>query len=334
MTTATGLGPLPEMLEERESRKAVRRLFAEQGVPLQLVHDRQHRLPLATMAALFDGAARRAGDAGFGLDVGARMPPGDYGLWVRYAMQAPTLADAIMRIGQTLHLHQSGTLMRIAPRAGGRIAWEYRHAGAAVPAFAQHVDHVVPVMLRIMRAYAGPGWMPRAVEVAYPAPRDRGRAEDATGAPWVFGQPSQAIVMDAADLDAPRRPGEDGAPQAPLVSLAEVVAASAAEAGDDPIADIAATVALRLLDGRSDIEGAAAMLGASLRTVQRRLEDEGLTYRALMTRTRMRRARSLVAETDQPLKRIGLELGYADPAHFTRAFSRYFGVPPSRLRVR
>jgi AraC-like DNA-binding protein len=81
------------------------------------------------------------------------------------------------------------------------------------------------------------------------------------------------------------------------------------------------------------MEGAARFLGSGRRQLQRRLEAQGLTYRSLVTEIRMQRAKSLIEGTEAPIKRIGLELGYADPAHFTRAFGKYYGFAPSHLRL-
>jgi transcriptional regulator GlxA family with amidase domain len=44
---------------------------------------------------------------------------------------------------------------------------------------------------------------------------------------------------------------------------------------------------------------------------------------------RMRRAVELVGKF-VPMKEVAAELCYKDPAHFTRDFKEYFGVPPSR----
>jgi hypothetical protein len=334
MTTATGLGPLPELLEIRESPKAVRKLFAAEGIPLALIEDRQQRLPLGKLARLFQRAAQQAGDWRFGLDVGLAMAPGEYGLWARYAMQAPTLGGAISRIVETLHLHQSGTVMRVTPRPDGCAAWEYWCPGAGRAGMTQHTDHVVPVMIRFAQAYLGPDWTPLRVEVAYPSPRRATDLEGVTGTSWVFGGPCLAILMTAAALRATRAPDDENFPSGPLLSHVDVVAARTLEATHAPVADIASTVALRLLEGNSDIDGAACLLNIGSRTIQRRLEEQGLTYRSLVAQIRMGRAKSLIEGTDAPLKRIGLELGYNDPAHFTRAFCRYFGYPPSRLRDR
>jgi len=45
-------------------------------------------------------------------------------------------------------------------------------------------------------------------------------------------------------------------------------------------------------------------------------------------------ARVLLAKTDQPLKRIALQLGYRQPASFSVAFRRARGETPSSFRNR
>lgn len=48
----------------------------------------------------------------------------------------------------------------------------------------------------------------------------------------------------------------------------------------------------------------------------------------------VREARRLLAFTGLPVSQVGYELGFADPAYFTRVFSRATGVPPRRFRDR
>ena len=78
----------------------------------------------------------------------------------------------------------------------------------------------------------------------------------------------------------------------------------------------------------------ARILHLSTRTLNRRLADEGTHLRELGLQSRHRRACQLLAETDLPITRIALQLGYQDGANFTRAFRRAEGMPPNDYRNR
>jgi len=69
-----------------------------------------------------------------------------------------------------------------------------------------------------------------------------------------------------------------------------------------------------------------------MRTFQRRLEQEGLTYQRLVDQVRFQAAAELLGNRSVKMIEIALELGYSDAAHFTRAFRRWTGVEPSEFR--
>ncbi|MGH6675101.1 MAG: helix-turn-helix transcriptional regulator, partial [Xanthobacteraceae bacterium] len=66
--------------------------------------------------------------------------------------------------------------------------------------------------------------------------------------------------------------------------------------------------------------------------LQRLLSDHGATFNQLVGETLLRRAKVLLDDGATPITEIALELGYRDPAHFTRAFRRWMGVSPSAYR--
>lgn len=332
ITRAHGMGPLPELLEAREGARAVARAFEAEGLPLALIEDRAHWIPLAALFGLFERSARAAGDPLFGLNVGHAMAPGDFGLWVRHALQADTFGEATARLSQGYALHQVGGAVTVTDRPNGRIAWQYRppHVPGRDPV--HHTDHVIPVMIRFARAYLGPGWTPDRIEVGYPDPGDGGAREAATGTPWHFERSGATLVMPAKALAARRDPVMRPDAAGPILTSLDTRAERQRDANRSPVNQIAAILALRLLDRQSDIEGAAQMVGLGRRTLQRLLAQEGLTYRALLDEVRMARAKALIEETGEKLTDIAYNVGYSDPAHFTRAFGRRFGHPPSRLR--
>ncbi len=88
-----------------------------------------------------------------------------------------------------------------------------------------------------------------------------------------------------------------------------------------------------LVEGNAKIQLAAELSGMSVRTLQRALETEDLTYSKLLTGVRREIAHDLLLNPDIPIRAIAQELGYAEPAVFTRAFYRWTGVTPTRFRA-
>ncbi|MDO6430717.1 AraC family transcriptional regulator [Flavitalea sp. BT771] len=54
---------------------------------------------------------------------------------------------------------------------------------------------------------------------------------------------------------------------------------------------------------------------------------------ALISNMRMEKARSMLRETEEPVKVIGMECGYKTLSSFTRVFTRLHKVSPTRYRV-
>lgn len=67
------------------------------------------------------------------------------------------------------------------------------------------------------------------------------------------------------------------------------------------------------------------------RTLRRKLTDEGTSYRELIAGVRRTRAEQMLA-TDVSIEAIARQLGYAETASFTHAFTRWTGLAPSEFR--
>ncbi len=77
---------------------------------------------------------------------------------------------------------------------------------------------------------------------------------------------------------------------------------------------------------------AAASLGTSTRSLQRRLGEEGASFSRLLREVRATEAAEMLQNTIHPLSQIGFLCGYSDHAHFTRSFKDAVGVAPRQYR--
>jgi AraC-like DNA-binding protein len=103
---------------------------------------------------------------------------------------------------------------------------------------------------------------------------------------------------------------------------------------EDPFVHRARSVLLEALaNGDASLEAAAAALHVGTRTLRRRLEEHGTSYKALLDEVRRELAYHYVGTTEEPLAAVAARLGFTEPSTFYRAFKRWSGTTPAAYRV-
>jgi len=132
----------------------------------------------------------------------------------------------------------------------------------------------------------------------------------------VFQDPGEALAWLGAELDASE------------------LARMYAEASSTPT-ELGALRAL--LD--ANLEGmplaqTAKRLGMSERTLQRKLNDAGTTFKEELADARIRAARRLLVDSEAALTTIALEVGCGSLQYFSALFRRRTGLTPSAFRAK
>jgi len=84
----------------------------------------------------------------------------------------------------------------------------------------------------------------------------------------------------------------------------------------------------------ASIEDLARQMAMAPRSLRRRLEAEGTSFRQLVESERRQLASRLLDGTEMKIDELALQLGYGDTASFTRAFRRWFDQSPGEYRKR
>jgi AraC-like DNA-binding protein len=149
--------------------------------------------------------------------------------------------------------------------------------------------------------------------------------------PIKFGARRNALVLHATDLDRPFLTYN-----AELLDMLNPQLERALEErrAQSSISVQVKWILKRLLAGsRPEISAVARELGLSERTLQRRIIDDGATFRQLLLEARQELAHEYLNRPEMDVKEVAFLLGYEDSNSFYRAFRTWEGTTPSQLRA-
>jgi AraC-like DNA-binding protein len=177
----------------------------------------------------------------------------------------------------------------------------------------------------------GTGTRLSRLRVEFVQPREHVKAiERHLGCPVICGAPRNAIVFRAADAQRPfvTRNAELLAMLAPQFEEELKL-----ENGDENFVErVCIAIQEKLTGRRPTIEDIADALHISSRTLQRRLQDEGLSFQRVLEEARHQLAHHYLNNSVLELNEAAYLLGYEDANSFVRAFRTWEGIPPARWR--
>jgi AraC-like DNA-binding protein len=289
---------------------------AEDRVPVDVAHQ----------ALLF--AVAHTEDADLGLKAARRIILGDVGAIDYVVSSATTVRSAIEQTSRyarlindvlDVKLEEEGSIALV--RLENRVALPRAAADFQVGAFFR--NHV--------SAWLGSRLGELTVWFTHDCPADLGEYERTFDPAQVrFSASVLAFAFDRRILEQPL-PKADPNLQAMLVPYADQML-SALPPAHDVTANVRSLVGLQLAEGGPDVGKVAARLGMSLRTLARRLEDEGTTFRELVDDVRQQLALELVSRRAATFSEISDQLGFSQVAAFHRAFRRWTGQTPLDYR--
>jgi AraC-like DNA-binding protein len=295
---------------------------------VEAIEDQNCFIPHITMATFVDAVAKLSGEEHFGLIVAPHLTIASKGCWGEYMLGAPTLGTAIRRGIATIGFHSRGDVMSLAVD-NGEARLSYGSAAKGRDGYVHVAIGTAGILLSICRAFLPEPWRPLRIELDIARPRNTAAFEDVFGCPVVFDAPGTSICLDAALL---RSRLASGGTLPPIT--VEDIARARVECGKlgDFREVIAEQVWCQVLTGQVSIESAACAVDTSVRTLQRELNREGTSFRALVNAMRTKRAAALLRETNASVTEVSSMLGYSSPAHFARAFRHETGISPNEFR--
>jgi AraC-like DNA-binding protein len=298
-------------------------------LPMAVCENPETLIPLSQGCHFLEQAALSQGIAQLGLQIGQRARLEELGIFGRLICGSLTLYEAITAASRLVAAHNTGE--RIWLKIQGEQAQLCHQLVARVDHGRQQADHyALMYLLQLVRLAAGANWRPREIHFETAPSPELGKFEPLADARLAFHQEATALFFSRNLLMLPLK---KQAKLPVMPSKAETDLWTSAPAGDFA-GSVRQVLDMLLGEGHPNIGLAAEVAGMSVRTFQRRLAAANLSYSRLIEQARFDKAMRLLAEPHISLINIAFELGYTEPANFTRAFRRWTGISPRLFRRR
>jgi AraC-like DNA-binding protein len=300
------------------------------GLTPEALDDPEARLEPGAVAAMLEAAAVQARRGDFGLVMAQAWTLADLGPVSLALVYQETLREAVWALGRH-RSHVSDAVALDIADAGDHVALRVRVALEPGVQGRQLTEFAVGTAARLCRAFLGGGWLPITASFRHGPPAENALHRRIFGRDPEYNAAFDGLVLRRSDLDirAPRM--LDPSLRQHAEALIEHLPSRQAES----IADkTSRQIRSRLAQGDANLPGVAKALGLTPRTLQRRLQAEGIVFSQLLDTVRGELAKTYLIERSLPLGLIAERLGYADGSAFTRWFAEQFGEPPSRWRDR
>lgn len=285
--------------------------------------------PVESALALLEITAKESGSDTVGLQMAEARLLSDFGPISLLLTHQPSIRMALQVIAQYRHLLNESLGMHIEDVGKTTLIREEiisNYQGSTQ----QSTDMAIGVLMLIFRAMLGEHWRPQAIHFTHAVNSDLQVHRRLFGCPLHFDSDFNGVVCLKADMDRPNARAD-----AAMASYAQSFIEAMPKQGQRTVVqDVRRSVYLLLPMGRASVEQIASGLGVNVRTLQRRLDESGVSFSQVLNEVRSELAQRYITHTPHSMGRVAEQLGYSNLSSFTRWFTSQFGCSPSQMRER
>ena len=295
------------------------------GLTMEALHERDLRVAHATSMALLADAMELSGDPAIALHAARCDEPGDFDVVEYAAANCATIGEALQLFARFVALQHDGLFIELdvaPPMAALRVrslpGLEHGPAG---------MEFLFASLLACGSRSVGHPTRPQRVELTHAAPPDT-RLHVETFREVRFGCDANVMWLNAAALEVPHCAPDHSLLQI-LTNRADALLSQLPRAPSFSERARAVIVGMR---GHSGADQVARRLAVSVRTLHRRLAEEGTTHGDLVDDVRREQAMMHLAGNRFSIGEIAFLLGFAHPNGFHKAFKRWTRMTPAQYR--
>ncbi len=303
-------------------------LLRKAGLTRSMISNPEQMLPAKSVIGLLEESARVSGCITFGLRMAEQRKLSDIGMVSLLILHQPTLREAIGIVAEFRNRINSTLTLQLEDH--GDVSFLREHIALNRPLIIRQVsDLALGVLYKVCRSIMLESWRPQCVCFSYERPTtDRAIYQRLFDCPLQFGSDFDGIVIARNDFDRPL-PGADAA----LARHARDLVSAVMNPGQRSVAEeVEQSIRLLMPAGRATIGEVAHSLDTNVRTLQRRLEEEEISFSELLDRVRIQQVSQHFANRQLRLTDVAHLLGYSGLASFSAWYRARFNQTPSEGR--
>lgn len=288
------------------------------------------RIPLRHFVAIIEELASRLNRPYLGLELGERSLLTDLGPFYAMFILARDVHTALSDLARYQSTWQTNTLLDIV---SGKDTFTCRYLiqDPAIWPRRQDAEFALATLTSFIRQLTNSRWHPVAVEFEHDITGREAVLSRYFRAPVSGNQSTNVLLISKRDMEQPLRTkwNPDETDVVPMLErhLRELLGPPV-ETPHSCVERVSALVANRV--GRSvlTIDVIAQEMNMSVRSLRRRLTEEGSSFREILRAHRKTLMESVLSADDARLDDLASRLSYSDGAVLSRAFKSWTGMSP------
>jgi len=291
--------------------------------------DREGRLPFGSYVALMRAGQELCGDPALALHFGESIHLSEISIGVAVSGYSQSMTESLALTNRyaplIVEVDGPGVARRFEMIREGNRLWlvDTRHDPNDFP---ELTESTFARAVCMARALLGARYVLHEVHFTHPEPAYRAEYARIFRAPIVFASKRNALLTDAAWMSLP--PPFSSRPVFELLKARSEELLKQLERSKSFRGRVEASLGPRLHTGEADMQSVARDLGLSRQTLFRRLKTEDVTFEKVLDDLRHRLALEYFNVPGASVGEIAYQLGFSEPAAFSRAFKRWTGTSP------